>query len=226
MNCAAGEHGGDCAARGNRGEGLRFRLVPRDEGFFPLFDDAAGNVAECARRLRMLLTNLDDVEHGRQLVRECEQRGDELTRSILHRLDSSFVTPFDREDIHALTEELDDVVDEMEAAADLLILHRVSTALPEVVGLSDVLVKAAESTVSLIAKLPKLRGLETDLEAIDRLESEADGLYRRSVARLFSGEFDAFDVLRWKDIVEAIESSVNAIENISDIVESIALKHA
>jgi predicted phosphate transport protein (TIGR00153 family) len=205
---------------------VRFKLLPRDEGFFPLFDEAAGNVAECARRLHSLLTNLDDVEHHRNLVRECERRGDELTRSILRRLDSSFVTPFDREDIHALTEELDDVVDDMEAAADLLVLHRVGSALPEVVEVADVLVKAAETTVSLVAKLPRLRGLEPDLETIDQLESQADGLYRRSVARLFSGEFDAFDVLRWKDIIEAIEASVNAIENISDIVESIALKHA
>jgi predicted phosphate transport protein (TIGR00153 family) len=205
---------------------VRFKLLPRDEGFFPLFDEAAGNVAECARRLRSLLTNLDDVERHRNLVRECERRGDELTRSILRRLDSSFVTPFDPEDIHALTEELDDVVDDMEAAADLLVLHQVGSALPEVVEVADVLVKAAETTVSLVAKLPRLRGLEPDLETIDQLESEADGLYRRSVARLFSGEFDAFDVLRWKDIIEAIEASVNAVENISDIVESIALKHA
>jgi predicted phosphate transport protein (TIGR00153 family) len=205
---------------------VRFRLVPRDEGFFPLFDEAARNVAECARRLRTLLTNLEDLDEGRKLVRECESKGDELTRSILRRLNSSFVTPFDREDIHALTEQLDDVVDDMEAAADLLVLHRVGKPLPDVVEMADVLVKAAETTVSLVSKLPRLRGLEPDLEAIDALESEADGLYRRSVAHLFSGEYKAFDVLRWKDVVEAIERSVNSIENISDTVESIALKHA
>ena len=205
---------------------MRFRLVPRDEGFFPLFDEAARNVAECARRLRTLLTDLENLDEGRKLVRECESRGDELTRSILRRLNSSFVTPFDREDIHALTEQLDDVVDDMEAAADLLVLHRVGKPLPDVVEMADVLVKAAETTVSLVSKLPRLRDLDSDLEAIDSLESEADGLYRRSVAHLFSGEFKAFDVLRWKDVVEAIERSVNSIENISDTVESIALKHA
>jgi predicted phosphate transport protein (TIGR00153 family) len=204
---------------------VRFRLVPRDEGFFPLFDNAAQNVAECARRLRDLLSDLPDSLEKRELVRECERLGDEITRSILHRLNSSFVTPFDREDIHTLTEELDDVVDDMEAAADLLTLHRVTKTLPEMVAMADVLVEAAEVAVSLIAKLPKLRDLDVDLEAIDKLESKADSLYRQSVARLFSGEFDAFDVLKLKDIVEAIEHSVNAIENISDIVESIALKH-
>jgi uncharacterized protein Yka (UPF0111/DUF47 family) len=92
--------------------------------------------------------------------------------------------------------------------------------------IGDILVQAAETNVQLIKKLPRLRGLDDDLEAIDRLESEADRAYRRSVAHLFSGEYKAFNVLKWKDVVEALEASVNAIENISDIVESIALKHA
>jgi len=205
---------------------VRFRLVPRDESFFPLFDDAAHNVAECARRLRDLLVDLPNVADKRELVAECERRGDELTRSILRRLNSSFVTPFDREDIHALTEQLDDVVDEMQAAADLLALHRVTNILPEMHEMADVLVRAGEANVALISKLPKLKNLEDDLEAIDQLESEADHIYRKSVARLFSGEYDAFDVLKLKDVIEAIEESVNAIENISDIVESIALKHS
>jgi predicted phosphate transport protein (TIGR00153 family) len=215
---------------------VRFRLVPRDDGFYPLFDEAAANVAECARRFRDLLDHYSDdpraepatrdVEKLVNLINDCELHGDEVTRTILRRLNSSFVTPFDREDIHALTEELDDVVDEMQAAADLLVLHRVEKPLPEVRDLADILVKAAEANVALIAKLPRLRDMEADLEVIGQLESEGDRIYRRLVAHLFSGEFKAFAVLKWKDIVEAIEKSVNAIENISDIVESIILKHA
>ncbi|HLM16243.1 MAG TPA: DUF47 family protein, partial [Acidimicrobiia bacterium] len=105
---------------------MRFRLVPRDDGFYPLFDEAAENVAECARRFRDLLDHYSDepraepatrdVEKLVNLISDCELHGDDLTRTILRRLNSSFVTPFDREDIHALTEELDDVVDEMQAA--------------------------------------------------------------------------------------------------------------
>ena len=136
------------------------------------------------------------------------------------------MTPFDREDIHELTEEIDDVVDDMQAAADLLVLHHVKRALPEMSELAAVLVEAAEANVALIAKLPTLRGLEPDLERIDELETQADHLYRRAVAHLFSGEFDAIDVLKLKDVIESIEASVNTIENISDIVESIALKHS
>lgn len=205
---------------------MRFRLVPRDDGFFPLFDQAADNVAESARLLRDLLDEFEDVHAKHARIIDCKQRGDELTRTILRRLDSSFVAPFDREDIHALTEQLDDVVDDIQAVSELLLLHDVEEPLDEVRELADVLVKAADANVALIGKLAKLRGIESELEAVDRLESEADRIYRRTVAHLFSGDFNAFDVLRWKDIVEAIEHSVNKLEGVSDIVEGIALKHS
>lgn len=205
---------------------MRFRLVPRDEAFFPLFDQAAENLAESAQLLRDLLDEFEDVHAKHARIIDCEQRGDELTRTILRRLDSSFVAPFDREDIHALAEQLDDVVDDIQAVSELLLLHDVDEPLGEVRELADVLVKAADANVALIGKLAKLRGIESELEAVDRLESEADRIYRRTVAHLFSGDFNAFDVLRWKDIVEAIEHSVNKLEGVSDIVEGIALKHS
>jgi predicted phosphate transport protein (TIGR00153 family) len=204
---------------------VRFRLVPRDDGFFPLFDQAADNVAEGARLLRDLIDDFEDVHAKHERINACERRGDEVTSTILRRLDQSFLAPFDREDIHALTEQMDDVVDDIQAVSELLLLHDVDEPLEEVRELVDVLVKAAEANVALIGKLSKLRGIESELQAVDRLESEADRIYRRSVAHLFSGDFNAFDVLRWKDIVEAIEESVNGLEKIGDIVESIALKH-
>jgi predicted phosphate transport protein (TIGR00153 family) len=205
---------------------VRFRLVPRDDGFFPLFDQAAENLVDGARLLRDLIDRFEDVHAKHARINDCERRGDELTRTILRRLDQSFVAPFDREDIHALTEQIDDVVDDIQAVSELLLLHDVDEPISEVQELTDVLVKAAEANVALIGKLSRLRGLEPDLDAIDRLESEADKIYRRSVAHMFSGDFNAFDVLRWKDIVESIEDSVNGLENISDIVRGIALKHS
>jgi uncharacterized protein len=204
----------------------RFRLVPRDEEFFPLFDQAAQNLAECAGLLRDLIHQFDKVHAKHARISECERRGDELTRTILRRLDSSFTAPFDREDIHALTEQIDDVVDDLQAVSELLLLHDVDEPLDEVRELTDVLVKATDANAALIGKLSKLRGMESELEAVDRLESEADRIYRRTVAHLFSGDFNAFDVLRWKDIVEAIEDAVNGVERVSDIVEGIALKHS
>lgn len=205
---------------------MRFRLVPRDDGFFPLFDQAAENLADGARLLRDLIDQFEDVHAKHARINDCERRGDELTRTILVRLNQSFVAPFDREDIHALTEQIDDVVDDIQAVSELLVLHDVDEPLPEVRELTDVLVKAAEANVTLVGKLSRLRGLDGDLDAIDRLESEADKIYRRSVAHMFSGDFNAFDVLRWKDIIESIEASVNGLESISDIIRGIALKHS
>ncbi len=191
-----------------------------------MFNQAAENAAEAARLLREELDDLSGLETGHQKVRACERRGDEITDEILSRLNASFVTPFDREDIHALTEELDDIVDDIYAASDLLVLHQVEKPLPEMRELADTLVRATQATVDLLVPLVGLRGLESWLKAIDRIESQADQVYRSSVAKLFSGEFRALEVLKWKDVLEAIENSVNRTEKIADIVHAIQVKHA
>ena len=204
---------------------MRFRLVPTDDRFFGLFSDSARNIEECSRRLHDHLRNPSDAE-GFSRVIDCETRGDELTSAILHRLDTSFVTPFDREDIHALAEEMDDVVDDMHAVAALMGMMRLDEALPEVLEQAELIVRMSEKTVQLIGNLESMKGTKPLLDDIDKLESEGDAVYRRTLARLFSGEFEALDVLKWKDIVTAMEAAMNALEDISDVVESIVLKHA
>lgn len=205
---------------------MRFRLVPTDDRFFDLFNQSAGNVEECARRLHTFLADPTDPEAKHARVMECERRGDELTAAILHRLDTTFVTPFDREDIHALAEELDDVVDDIHAVSALLHLIPMGDMIPEVIEQADVLVRMVVENVKLIQRLQSMKEAKPLLESIDRLESEGDAVYRRVVARLFSGEFEALDVLKWKDIVQAMEAALNTLEDISDVVESIILKHA
>ncbi|HEX9969937.1 MAG TPA: DUF47 family protein [Acidimicrobiales bacterium] len=206
---------------------MRFRLVPTDDRFFALFTDSATNAEECAKRLRDLLVDpVTDAEAKHSRIIECERKGDEITAAILHRLDTSFVTPFDREDIHALAEELDDVVDDIHAVAALLRLIPVEATIAEVAEQADVLVRMAAENVKLINRLESMKETKPLLQAIDQLESEGDAIYRRVVARLFSGEFDALDVLKWKDIVQAMEAALNTLEDISDVVESIVLKHA
>jgi predicted phosphate transport protein (TIGR00153 family) len=205
---------------------MRFRLVPVDDTFFQLFSDSAENAAEAARRLQSLVNDIDRVDELYGSVVECERKGDDVAGAILRRLDTSFVTPFDREDIHALAEELDDVVDDILAVANLLRLVGVKEILPEMREQADLLVQMAEQTVELMARLERMKEVRPYLDAIDRLESEGDAVHQRTIARLFGGEFEALDVLRWKDIVQAMESTLNAIEDVSDIVESIVLKHA
>ncbi len=203
---------------------MRFRLLPTDDKFFGLFNEAAANAAACARHLRDVIA--DGASDGHDRINACEHHGDELTSAILQRLNSTFVTPFDREDIHALAEELDDVVDDIQTVSQLMLLTQVTTTLPELREQADLLVRMAEEAEALVARLESMKGVDGHLDAIDRLESEGDAVYRRILARLYSGELEALEVLRWKGIVEAFEGALNTIEDISDVVESIVLKHA
>jgi predicted phosphate transport protein (TIGR00153 family) len=204
---------------------LRFRLLPTDDRFFDLFNSAAANAAECAKHLRDLIAD-DTGTTSSDGVVACEHRGDELTQEVLQRLNTSFVTPFDREDIHALAEELDDVVDDMLAVAARLRLTVHGPAFPELREQAEILVEMADENVALIGRLSSMKQTSDHLDAIDRLESKGDAVYRQALARLFSGEYDALDVLRWKDIIEAMEASLNTLEDVSNVVESIVLKHA
>ena len=205
---------------------MRFRLVPTDDRFFVLFRDSAKNAARCARTLQELLADPSALSEHLQAVMALERQGDEMTRSIMQRLNTTFVTPFDREDIHALAEELDDVVDDMLAVAAMLNLFQVTEILPELKEQADVLVQIADQVVELLERLDSMKGVEPYLEAIDRLETEGDHIYRRALARLFSGEIPALEVLKWKDVVQAMEAALNTLEDISNVVEGIVFKHA
>src|SRR3954447_23191674 len=138
---------------------MRFRLVPSDDRFFALFNESAKNVEVCAERLLDLIRQ-PDSEQLYGLVQDCERRGDQLTTDILHRLDTTFVTPFDREDIHALAEELDDVVDDMLAVAGRLRLTVHGPAFPELKEQAAILVKMADETVALVGRLASMKQTE------------------------------------------------------------------
>lgn len=203
---------------------MRFRLIPTDDKFFELFASSAGNAAECARRLRDLLTG--DHDALAQVI-ACEQRGDALLREILERLGTSFVTPFDREDIHSLAEELDDVVDDMTEVAyrfDLGPKHL--TPVPELLQQVEILIEMVDETVLAVSKLHSMKGTESHLASIDRLESQGDAVYRAALARFYAGEMKARESLFWKDLVDALEEAMDAVEDASDVIEAIVFKHA
>ena len=205
---------------------MRFRLIPRDESFYPLFDQQAQIAADTAVVLRTLMTSLPiDAEHAQAVV-DAEKQADGVLRQVRQRLETSIVTPFDREDIQALANALDDVVDEMRAAADSALQHNIGTALTGVDDLLRILGEITAKNVTLVKGLRSMRDLNPLIDEIERLESEADGVFRTVMAELFSGRHDALDILRWKDVVEAIESAIDAVEDASDEVQSIAVKHA
>src|SRR5437588_2116153 len=164
---------------------MRFRLIPRERSFFPLFEKAADNLLDAAGRLYDDLVQFNDLPNSHKEIVDCERLGDELTRELVRKLNQTYVTSFDREDIHALTQGLDDVVDDITGVSELLLLHNIVEPLPEMRDLALILVQAAEATANLMRKLENLRGLHDDLETIDRLESQADTINRRTVARSF-----------------------------------------
>src|SRR6266571_4049377 len=205
---------------------MRFKVIPREEGFYDLFEKAAGNLAETSRLLLQLLTDYHDPEGAHSEIRQREHEGDEITHQIMRALNTTFVTPFDREDIHRLASGIDDILDLIEAVSDLLVLHRVEQPLPEMRQLADVLARSADQVYQAISRLETLSGLDQYWVEINRLENEGDRVYRQTVARLFSGDYKAMDVLKWKDLVDQLEAAIDGCEDVANTLESIVLKHA
>lgn len=205
---------------------MRFRLIPRDESFYPLFDQLAQIASDTAVSLQQLMTSLPVSAETSASVVSAEKQADGVLREIRAQLEHAIVTPFDREDIQALGNALDDVVDEMRAAADSAFQHNITTPLPGIADLLRILRDITARNVALVHGLRTLRNLTPIIDEIERLESEADGVYRTVMAELFSGRHDALDILRWKDVVESIERAIDAVEDASDEVQSIAVKHA
>jgi predicted phosphate transport protein (TIGR00153 family) len=205
---------------------MRFRLIPRDESFYPMFDRQAKIAADTAVVLQSLITSLPISAEQVSTVVAAEKEADGVLRDIRKNLEQSIVTPFDREDIQSLSNALDDVLDQMRAAADSAFQHNIGTPLPGIEQLLALLVDITDKQVTLVRGLRTLRDLTPTIDEIERIESEADGQYRRVMAELFSGRHDALDILRWKDVVEAIEAAIDAVEDASDEVQSIAVKHA
>jgi predicted phosphate transport protein (TIGR00153 family) len=201
-------------------------LVPRDEGFFELFVRQATYVESGAKVLSDLISAFDDVAVKAEELRRLEHQGDETTHEVMRRLNTVFVTPLDHEDIHELTSTLDDVLDHMEAAADLFVLHKIEEPLPQMKAQADVLVQATRTLREALEQLPKYKELPPYWIEVDRLENEGDRVYRQAVADLFEGSHRALDVLKWRDIIDELEAAIDRTEDVSDVLEGIALKHA
>ncbi|HVF52178.1 MAG TPA: DUF47 domain-containing protein [Actinomycetota bacterium] len=200
------------------------RLIPREESFFDLFEEMAKKVHQGAVELHDMLEDYTDVDRKTGRILDIEHEGDELTHEVMRRLNTTFITPFDREDIHRLASNLDDVLDHIEAAAELLQLHKIVQPLPQMTSLAETLASAAKHTAEAMPALRKMKGMESYWVEINRLENEGDRSYRRTIAELFSGDYKAMDVLKWKDIIEEIESAIDRLEDVANTIEGIVLK--
>ncbi|MEJ7774278.1 MAG: DUF47 family protein [Nocardioidaceae bacterium] len=203
---------------------LRFR--PTDTSFYDLFAESAKNLVVGAELLAELLPVDSDRTVIAKRMRDAEHDGDETTHAIVRRVNTTFVTPFDREDIYRLAAGLDDVMDFMEEAVDMVVLYEIEELPSELANQVEVLQRSAELTAEAMPRLRTMRDLEEYWIEINRLENDGDKSYRRIVAKLFNGQYDALTVMKLKDVVDALEAAIDAFESVANIVEQIAVKES
>jgi len=203
---------------------LRFR--PVDTTFYDLFTESAHHLVVGAGLLAEMLSETAVHEDVAARMRQAEHEADETTHALFKRVNSTFVTPFDREDIYRLGSGLDDVMDMMDEVVDLILLYEVKVLPSELSQQVDVLQRCAELTAAAMPGLSAPASLEEYWIEINRLENTRDHNHRRILAKLFSGEFKTIEVLKLKDIVEALEGAIDAFESVANIVEQIAVKES
>jgi predicted phosphate transport protein (TIGR00153 family) len=199
---------------------------PVDNVFYQLLTKSASHLVEGAGILAEMLGEGADRPAIADRMRDAEHRADETTHEIAKRVNATFVTPFDREDIYALASGLDDVMDFMEEAVDLTVLYEVEQLPSRLAEQVDVLQRCAELTAEAMPRLQSMKDLEEYWIEINRLENAGDQSYRRILAKLFSGKYEALEVLKLKDIVDSLEHAVDAFEKVANIIEQIHAKES
>ena len=205
---------------------MRLRLTPREDSYYDLFAHAANNIVTASRVLVEIISDGSDREALAEKMRACEHAGDEHTHAIMNRLNESFITPFDREDIYSLASSLDDIMDFMEEAVDLVVLYKVEELPKGVEQQIEVLARAAELTAEAMPNLRTMDNLTEYWIEVNRLENQADQIHRKLLAHLFNGKYDAIEVLKLKQIVDVLEEAADAFEHVANTVETIAVKES
>ncbi len=204
----------------------RFSLLPRDRTYFDLFIEAGQNTVHASRLLDQMMHSWPEDQGLSQEVLNAEQEGDRITHDIIQRLNSTFVTPIDREDIYALATQIDDIVDFTEEAADFLGLYKIEAPMEQAVALTKVLVDACEQLAQGLEHLPEFKDLDKYWIEIHRLENEGDRISRDAVASLFSNGIDPMVVIRWKDMFAVLENAIDATETAAQTLEGIVIKNS
>ncbi len=206
--------------------GMLNRLLPREETFFKMFVELAENVHAGSKAMLELLENFSNVPVQVEVIKGLEHKGDNITHAVMKRLDQSFITPFDREDIHELCSQIDDVLDLIDAAASRLVTYRVESIRPGVVDLAKVLHQATGEVVAAVKVLEKHNHILDHCIEVNRLENEGDRLSRALIAQLFDEEKDPVQIIKWKEIIEVLETAIDNCEDVANVIESVTLKSA
>ncbi len=208
---------------------FRFPFIPREQKFFDLFEESARNMVKAAQGLRGMVDTWEDIGKSVDEITELEHEGDTITHQIMAQLHRTFVTPFDREDIAMLAHTLDDVTDFIFAAATRMLIYKIDHSAPRAKELADIIVQAALEVERAIPQLRHRAELEKVLPRcveINRLENVADEVFRSALAELFDDTTDMAQVIKWREIYEHMESATDRCEDVSNVLEGVALKYA
>lgn len=202
------------------------RLIPKDEGFFELFDGLAGRMTKAATLLNELFTDPTRPDKYVNAIKEIEHEADEITHEIMMRIDQSFVTPLDREDIHLLATRLDNVVDLMDGTARRVKMFHLTDRKEPAKELTRILEKAAELIAQGVSALKDSKKVQLIGRQVKLLEEEADAIYSEAVGALFEGSPNALDVIKWKELYDNIEHAIDEAEDVLNVLESVSLKNS
>lgn len=204
-----------------------FRILPKDQEFFVLFEKAGQNIHDGAAMLKDMLDNFENVKDKARQIEEIEHKGDTFTHDIIKKLNTTFITPIEREDILALASSLDDVIDLIHGASTRVILYKVTEATPEAKELGFLILKSTRELCRAIGLLSKqMSGIHDHCVEVNSLENEADRVCRDAIAHLFEHEKDPITILKWKEIYETLETATDRCEDAANVLESVAMKNA
>jgi predicted phosphate transport protein (TIGR00153 family) len=206
-----------------------FSLIPKDEKFFDILEEAADNVVKGATAFRELVRNWSLSSDKIQQIRDIEHEGDRMTHEVISRLNRTFITPIDREDIHSLATELDDVIDIIQATMDRMQLYRIDKSSPILLQMVEVLLQSTEAIRKAIRSLRNLKDRRQTLDfciEINRLENEGDAILKTALGELFADKKDVLEIIKWKEVYEAAEFATDKCEDIANVIEGIVVKNA
>ena len=208
---------------------FNFSFFPRQHRFFDLFEESVHNMVKAAQELKEMVDNWEDATERIDEINKLEHKGDTITHAIMEQLHRTFVTPFDREDIAMLANTLDDVIDFINAAAGAMLAYRIDSPNPRAMELADIIVQAAlevERAIPQLRHRAELKKILTRCVEINRLENMADGVFHAAQAELFDDTDDIAGIIKWREIYEDMESATDRCEDVSNILEGVALKYA
>ncbi|HYE65864.1 MAG TPA: DUF47 family protein [Pyrinomonadaceae bacterium] len=205
---------------------VRFNFLPKEEDYFSLFSQMTSYIYDAARALvEMLAEKSGRYEEHVDRIKSIEHNCDDLTHSIATRLNKSFITPFDREDIYMLSGALDDIVDLIDSAARSMVMYGVHESTAHARNFADVIQRMAVQLHEIVSTLARPNGIQPRLVEIHALENEGDDIYHTAIAELFHDATDPLNVIKWKDIYEKLEAAVDRCENVANIIEGVIIKH-